>query len=140
MRLLTPRLTSQRAHRLGTHVSASSTKEKSAEPPKAPKVKCLTPNAHVKESEHQRKGMEAKQPAAPCILHATAVLVWEEFQHNSPEAEWGGGCILLLHGSCRDCVMLPAPTRSGKLKEATGRNKKEMRENNQALSLVSFRT
>lgn len=28
--------------------------------------------------------------------------------------------------------MLPAPTRSGKLKEATGRNKKEMRENNQA--------
>lgn len=76
--------------------------------------------------------MEAKQPAAPCILHATAVLVWEEFQHNPPEAEWGGGCILLLHGSCRDCVMLPAPTRSGKLKEATGRNKKEMRENNQA--------
>lgn len=76
--------------------------------------------------------MEAKQPAAPRILHATAVLVWEEFQHNPPEAEWGGGCILLLHGSCRDCVMLPAPTRSGKLKEATGRNKKEMRENNQA--------
>lgn len=76
--------------------------------------------------------MEAKQPAAPCILHATAVLVCEEFQHNPPEAEWGGGCILLLHGSCRDCVMLPAPTRSGKLKETTGRNKKEMRENNQA--------